>query len=245
MTMTIRRRLSPVRRTSLLFPILLFLVGATPSAPDAGEIARRHVEAIGGKARWQRVQSLLVKGSSTFASFVWVWKAPGKVRTEERDDQYSGKTLITAFDGSSGWISNPFRGPKAGVPRRLDAEELRRWQNGLAIRSDLLDLPESGVKMDLLGQETIEGRAAWKLSLARAGQDPVLLWIDTQSYLIVQRARTVKSPWGAEELSRTRFGDYRNVQGVLIAHSTGETRYVVEVNPPIEDALFQPPQPLK
>ncbi|MEO8382543.1 MAG: hypothetical protein ABI779_22980 [Acidobacteriota bacterium] len=233
------------RHPLFLLPLLLLFLGTTPAPPDAAEIARRHVEAIGGKARWQRVQSLVIKGSSSFASFVWVWKGPGKVRTEERDDQYSGKTLVTAFDGTSGWISNPFRGPDYGVPHKLTPEELRAWQTGLILRSDLLDLPAQGAQLRLLGQEAVGGQPAWKLSLERTGYDPVTLWIDAKTFLLVQRARKTKSPWGGEGTNRTRFGDYRNVGGVLIAHSTGETRYVVEVNPPIDDALFRPPQPLK
>jgi len=52
-----------------------------------------HVEAIGGKARWQKVQSLLMKGTNSFGSYVWVWKQPGKVRTEEKDNEYTGATV--------------------------------------------------------------------------------------------------------------------------------------------------------
>jgi hypothetical protein len=231
-----------------LFPLVLpavLLLGATPPPPDANEIVRRHIEAIGGKARWQKVQSLLMKGSSSFGSYVWVWKQPGKVRTEEKDTQYSGNTLITAFDGTEGWISNPFRGPNKGVPHRMSSEELRRWQTGLAIRSDLLDLPE-GSEVKLLGQDSVKGQpAAYKLSVTRPGLDPVLLWIDASSYLIVRRARAIKAPWGSEGTIPVQIGDYRKIDGVLIAHATGETRYVVEVNPQIDDALFRPPQPLK
>jgi hypothetical protein len=225
--------------------MLLVFLGATPAPPDAKEIARRHVDAIGGRERWQHVQSLMVKGTSSFASFTWVWKQPGKVRTEERDNTYSGKTLTTAFDGTTAWITNPFRGPNAGVPRRMTADELRRWQTGLAIRSDLLDLPEAGSELRLLGQESINGHPAWKLGVRRPGLDPVLLWIDTESFLVVQRARMTKTPWGAEETIPVRLGDYRNVQGLMIAHSSGETRYVVAVNPQVDDTLFQPPQPLR
>ena len=241
----IRKVIPTMTRSLLLIPMALLLLGANSATPDANEIARRHVEAIGGKARWQGVQSLLIKGTSSFSSTVWVWKQPGKVRTEERDNAYTGKTLITAYDGTSAWISNPFRGPNQGVPRKMTDEELRRWQTGLLIRSDLLDLPAQGAELKLLGKEDVRGKPAWKLSVTRPGYDPVLLWIDSGSYLIVKRARTNKTPWGPEATIPVTISDYRNVQGLMIPHATGETRYVVEVNPKIDDALFKPPQPLK
>jgi outer membrane lipoprotein-sorting protein len=217
--------------------------GTESASPDAGEIVRRHIEAIGGKARWHSVQTLLVRGNASFASFTWVWKSPSKMRTEERDTTYTQKTVITAFDGSTGWIINPFKGEAA--PRRLAPEELRRWQNNFLIRSDLLDLPDRGVDLRLLGRERVGERDAYKLSLRRDGRDDVLLWIDAQSFLLVQRARRVQAPWGGEQTITTPLSDYRQVEGLLIPHTIGPTRCAVEVNPEIGDELFDPPQPLR
>ncbi|HEX9986815.1 MAG TPA: hypothetical protein VGF69_26400 [Thermoanaerobaculia bacterium] len=203
---------------------------------------KRHIAAIGGAERWQKVDSLLLKGSGPVGTFVWVWKSPNKVRTEERDDT-SGKTLITATDGSTAWMSNPFRGPSA--PRRMNQFELRSWQTGLAMRSDLLDLPVKTSEVALVGQEKLGNRQAYKLSVRRAGREDVTVWIDTQSFLLLQRAYTAIAPWGAEETIPVVFSDYRSVDGVMIPHQIGSTRYTVDVNAEIGDALFQPPQPLK
>ncbi len=231
-----------VAACSLLSAFALLIAQTTPEAtPSAAEIARRHVEAIGGAARWQSVRTLLIRGTNPILSYVWVWKAPDKLRTEERDETYTHNTLITAFDGSVGWRSNSFQG--SGAPRRLQGDELGRWMSGLMVRSDLLDVPP-GAELTVAGVEKIGGREAYKLSLRRPGRDEVLLWIDTHSFLLVQRARRLKTPWGEEKSMATPLGDYRNVQGLMIAHLIGETRCAVEVNPEISDALFQPPQPL-
>lgn len=224
----------------LLVPIL---AGTAAPPPSAEELVRRHVAAIGGSSRWQTVHSLLVRGSSSYGSFTWLWKSPDRMRSEELDDVYSGKKLVTAFDGKTGWTSDPFKGSPA--PRRLAAGELRQWQTGFPLRSDLLDLPPAGAELKVVGEEKVAGRGAWKLSLRRQGRDEVLLWIDAQSYFLVQRARKLHTPWGgADEVVATPFGDYRNVQGVMIPHSVGATRCFVDVNPDIADALFTPPQPL-
>jgi len=228
-------------RTLSIF-LLLAVLRADAATPSAAEIVRKHLDAIGG-ARWQKVDSMLVTGSGPYGSVVWAWKKPNLVRTEEREEQYSrGKTLITAFDGKSGWTSNPFRGSAA--PRFMTAEELRTWRTGLAIRSDLLDLP-SDAKIDLIGSEKVEGRPAWKLSLQRPGNDRVYLWIDAQSYLLVQRARTLYAPWGGLETPVVPLHDYRNVEGLMIPHAIGSTMLTVEVNPSLDDATFRPPQPIR
>ena len=222
----------------LAFMVSLSGVAATP---DVDEIVRRHVAAIGGAARWQSVDSLVVRGSGEYGTFTWVWKRPGKMRTEEREVE-GGRTLVTAYDGTTGWQSNPFRQP---TPKKLDSGELQRWQNGVAIRSDLLDLPAKGATLSLLGQEKVNGRNAYKLSLKRSGRGDVQLWIDAESFLLVQRARTTAAPWGEIKTVATALRDYRNVNGVMIPHLIGDTKLVTEVNAAIDDALFAPPQTLR
>ena len=233
------------------FVVLLMLLSLSLSVtadavppPDAEAIVRQHVAAIGGQARWQQVRSLLVKGQGSFGTFLWVWKTPDRMRSDEHDDVYSKKTLVTAFDGTAGWISDPFKGP--GVPRKFEGPELQRWKTGFPLRSDLLDLPAQGVTLQLLGTEKVNNRPAHKLSLKRPGRDEVLLWIDAQSFLLVQRARRLKTPQGgAETTVETPLGDYRNVSGVMIAHKIGDTRCVVQVNPEVSDSMFLPPAPIQ
>jgi outer membrane lipoprotein-sorting protein len=227
--------------------VALLLVLAVTSdaapAPDVSTIVQRHIDAIGGAARWRNVESLLVRGKDRFATFVWIWKSPNRVRTEERDDAHGGQTLVMSFDGTTAWSSNPFKGtPEA---RKLSDAERRQWETGLAIRSDLLDLPQKGTALKLRGEEKLNGRRAYKLSLVRPGRDEVLLWIDAETYLLLQRARKVVPPWGIEQLVTTPLSDYRSVQGVLIPHKFGTTACLVEVNPELDDDAFRPPQPLR
>lgn len=227
----------------MAFLLFLALTRGTAPLPDVSTIVQRHIEAIGGAARWQQVDSLLVRGKDSFATFVWLWKSPNRVRTEERDDANGGKTLVMSFDGTIAWTTNPFKG--TADPRKLTEVERRRWETGLAIRSDLLDLPQKGVELKLLGEETVSGRQAYKLSLVQPGRDEVLLWIDAETYLLLQRARNVVAPWGAVQLVTTVLSDYRRVEGVLVPHRFGTTTCLVEVNPELDDDAFRPPRPLR
>lgn len=224
-----------------LFALALLTAGAAPP-PDVATIVQRHIDAIGGAERWRQVHSMMVRGKDSFATFVWLWKSPNKVRTEERDDANGGKTLVMSFDGSTAWMTNPFKG--TADPRKLTDAERRRWDSGLAIRSDLLDLPREGAPLKLLGEETLRGRRTYKLLLAQPGHDDVLLWIDAETYLLVQRARNVVAPWGETRLVTTVLSDYRPVEGVLLPHKFGTTTCFIEVNPELDDETFRPPQAL-
>jgi outer membrane lipoprotein-sorting protein len=216
------------------FLLLLSSLRAAAATPSAAEIVRKHLDAIGG-ARWQRVDSLLITGSGAFGTVTWAWKKPDRIRTEEREP--AGRTLVTAFDGKSAWISNPFQDPK---PRAMTPEETRQWRAGLAIRSDLLDLPKDAT-VEVVGNENVDGRPAWKLSLRRDSADEVFLWIDAKTFLLVQRARTMNAPWGGSRTPVTPLRDYRNVEGLMIPHAVGATKLTVEVNPQLDDDTFRLP----
>lgn len=223
--------------------LVLVLTGGAAPLPDVSTIVERHLDAIGGADQWRQVNSLLVRGKDSFGTFVWLWMRPNKVRTEERDDANGGKTLVMSFDGTTAWTTNPFKG--TADPRKLTETERRRWETGLAIRSDLLDLPQKGVTLSLLGEESVSGRRAYKLSVVQPGRDEVLLWIDAETYLLLQRARNVVAPWGTVRVVTTVFSDYRRVQGVLVPHTFGTTSCLVEVNPELDDDAFRPPHPLR
>ncbi|HEX2834710.1 MAG TPA: hypothetical protein VHW00_16985 [Thermoanaerobaculia bacterium] len=222
----------------IAFLLLLTSLRVSAAAPTTAEIVRRHLEAIGG-ARWQQVDSLLITGSGAIGTVTWAWKKPDRVRTEEREP--AGRTLVTAYDGQSAWIINPFQEAR---PRAMTPEETRQWRAGLAIRSDLLDLGKSDA-LELLGSENVDGKPAWKLRLRRDSSDEVFLWIDAKSFLLVQRARTIAAPWGGERTPVTPLRDYRNVEGLMLPHAVGTTRLTIEVNPELDDATFRPPASIR
>lgn len=241
MPLSVTKTIIVAVRPIVLLLVLALTTAAAP-APDVKTIVQRHIDAIGGAERWSQVDSLLIKGVTEYGTFLWRWKAPDRLRTDEVEERYgNGQTLVTAFDGSTAWISNPFQ---SATPRRMNDAERRRWAPGVAVRSDLLDLPK-GADVTLLGEEKLGGRSAYKLSVKRPGEDPVTVWIDAQSYLVVQRARSVKAPWGELRTVTTPLSDYRLVDGVLVAHQLGKTPLRVEVNPELDDAAFRPPQPLR
>ena len=222
--------------------LLVLLSGTSEATPPVEEIVRRHIEAIGGTERWQKVQTLMVKGTTAFGSFTWVWKQPNMVRTEDREIGGAGRTIVTAFDGTTAWTVNGYK--ESPQPRRLKPAAQSGWATRLVLRSDLLDLPK-GSELKFLGYDTVNGRIAYKLSLKREGRDEVRLWIDRESFLLVQRAREVMAPWGEEKDVVTPLLDYRQVDGVLIPHKIATTPLTIEVNAELDDALFRPPRDLE
>ena len=172
-----RRALLPLSA----FLVAAFLLGARPlSAQTADEIVARYVQAVGGMERIQAVKTL--RRSGTFyggggfeAQMVEENKRPNMVRQEFT---FGGMTGATAYDGKSGWKTEPWGGKKDA--ESLGEEELKSIVEDADIDGPLVNYQQKGNKVEYLGTEPVEGDDAYKLKVTRASGDVVVYYIDTE-----------------------------------------------------------------
>jgi len=105
--------------------------------------------------------------------------------------------------------------------------------------------------VELLGKETVEGRANYKLAVTLSPGVVRHLYLDAET-LLETKVDGTRRLRGKDRKLETFFRDYRRVQGLLVPH-TVETKVEgapkagamtierVELNPSLEDALFAPP----
>ncbi|GAF96696.1 unnamed protein product, partial [marine sediment metagenome] len=101
--------------------------------------------------------------------------------------------------------------------------------------------------------EEVDGTPAYKLRVTKANGDVVDLFLD-QEYYIEFKADTKREVQGSEVEISTVFGDYKEVDGILFAHSmevsfagnpAGQviTINTIELNVEIDDDRFAMPEP--
>jgi hypothetical protein len=208
----------------------------------ADAVLGKYLQAVGGAEALGKITTRVQKGSLTgfgpnpmpveiFA------KAPDRrisiVHTPRGDS-------ITAYDGTSGWLGNSGRPPRAmsaaeSEAARLDAD-LGFPAHVAATFADLRVLP--GEKID--GKDTV------RVVGTKAGQAPVEMYFETETGLLARLVRYAETPVGRMP-TRIDYADYRAADGVKIPFrwtvarpGTAFTIRVdeVEQNVPVEDARF-------
>ncbi len=231
---------------------LLTLIAAPALAESLDDVLARNLEARGGKDAIKAVTSARITGTMTLgqgveASFVWEWKRPNKIRTEFT---VQGMTGIQAFDGTTGWMVMPFLGKTE--PEEMPAEETETIKEQADFEGPLVDWKEKGHQVELLGKEPVEGTDAWKLKLTRANGDVTTIYLDGEYYLEIKEEGTRKVR-GQELEFETSIGDYKEVDGLMLAHSITSkakgmpmgqtiTFQKIELDVPIDDARFAMPE---
>lgn len=225
---------------------------ASTDVPTLEEILARHLERRGGHAALAAVETARMTGTLTSGGvsnpITIEYKSPDKIRVEV---QTQGTTAVQAYDGESGWAVFPQRG--ALTPTELTGERLRQLRDRAdVIEGPLVDFADKGHEVELLGQEEVDGRSAYKLRVRRQSGSELTTYLDAESLLEIKQV--TQSKVGDTSLRVTVFiEDYRPVGEILRPHKTRaiseggflDQELVIaetELNVDIDDARFLPPR---
>ena len=222
----------------------------------ADEIVTKNMEAKGGLAAWQGIKSARMTAKLTVSSptgqmeapIIMEFKAPNKLRVEFTMQGMKG---IQVFDGEKGWSVMPFMGKTD--PEPVAGDQLQELSERADFMGPLFEYKKKGHKLELLGEEDMEGTPSYKLKLTRKSGGVSIIYIEKEHFLdfmtIIER-----SVRGNKMKVTSVFGDYEQEGPLLMPHSieitSGEgmgTRVVtiekVELNIDIPDDRFSKPEP--
>jgi photosynthetic reaction center cytochrome c subunit len=219
---------------------------SAPSSQSAGGILEKYLQALGGSAALDKINTEVQKGKLDLGQGVQFpveifAKQPGKRSVITHLP--SGDSFETV-DGQSGWTLVPGR-PLRNMSRgdlqaaTIDAD-LRFAANIKALFSDLKMKPD----------QQIGGRPVSVIQASNPKLPPVELYFDQQSGLLTRMVRYVDSPLGRNP-TQIDYSDYRDLGGAkqpfqwTVAQPQGRFTIQidqVEVNVPVQDAKFAKPE---
>lgn len=247
------RRQADRVRACLAVLALALVAGAgwaqeTEEPSELDRVLAMHYEARGGLEKLRSIQAARATGTMSVqgmaAPFTISLRRPNQVRVE---GDFGGMALIQAFDGEQAWGQAP------GQPRPVafEGEVAAAQAADATLSSPWFEYTELGYEVELAGREEIESGEAWKLVVTAPGGVAHQVFIGTEDGLEKKRISRADFGFGLED-SETRFEDYRDVDGLMLAHrqilvsSLGEmplTLDAYEINPEIDpDIFFMPGQ---
>ena len=233
------------------------VISANSTLPTADAILAKYLEAVGGKAALEKIQTREQSGT------MHVGAQPGGHDTGDAADQqfpitiYSeapdkrisktkmnGNESVTAYNGTVGWMTTP------GGVRPMTAAE------GQAASIDAQlhfasALPQLYTDFRVRPGDTLDGKATYMVSANGKDQLPLRLYFDQQSGLLLRLIRYADTPLGRLP-TQIDYADYRKADDVLIpfrwtlARPSG--RFTIQIdtvkqNIPIDEKLFVAPPP--
>jgi outer membrane lipoprotein-sorting protein len=189
---------------------MLMVAASSASAQTVDDLVAKNIEAKGGLEKLHAVQT--VKQTSTLdmrgmqASIVVYGKRPNLLRQEVK---LGDRTIINAFDGTTPWMINPLAGTDRPVVITGPQADMIRDQS--SFDGPLVDYKDKGSKVELVGRETVEGRAYDHLKITDKDGQVQDVYLDGATGLEARLVTTSAAGTFEQDLS-----DYRDVDGIKV-----------------------------
>jgi len=231
-------------------------VPATPpkaprTTPSVDAIVADYVAARGGLAKIRAIKSLrqtgrIFEGHGREALVVREVKPPGRIRVQFT---IQGVTAVFASNGTTGWKVSPFEDDMQikELPDEVTNEAIEQTD----LEGPLVDWKAKGHTVEFAGNQTVNGRATYRLKVTLKSGNVRYSYIDVASHFEV-RVDSTRQIKGRDLKIETTFSDHKKTGGVLFPRrieiaAEGRPQHPrvvvdkVEVNPALSDPLFERP----
>jgi len=172
-------------KVQIIFFLLALIAPVTAQTLD--EIVGKHVDALGGKDAISKVTSMTMEQTievmGTEAPSVTTILFGKGARTEM---EIMGNKIVQVITDKAGWTINPMMGGTDPQPMPEDQYKMNRDQ--IFPGDALVDYQQRGNKLELIGREQVGSVNAYKLKLTDPSNREMFLFIDPNSWQIIQTA---------------------------------------------------------
>ena len=230
---------------------VVLAIAAPTMAQTVDEIIAKNTAAKGGAEKLKAIKTVRLTGKMTLAPGV---EAPVVLELQRgggmrMDITVQGMVLSQGYDGTKAWLLNPLQGSK--VPQEMSAEDTESAEEQADIDGPLIDYKAKGHKVELLGKEKVEGSDAYKVKVTMKKGAIRTFYIDAEHFLEIKE-ESKRMQRGSEVEGDTIYGDYKEVGGMMFAHSIDggqkgapqRQKIVVEkieINVPLDASRFKMP----
>ena len=229
----------------IFFGLLAFAV-LSARAQTAGEIVQKYANAMGGLENFNKIKTIKMSGTVATQGMnlpITIQIINGKAMRS--DVEVMGQSVTNAYKDGKGWKINPF----AGAASATDATttELSDMKNQSFLANQLMDYKSRGSKVELEGQEDINGSKAYKIKLTDSDNKVTIYDIDPTTFLAVKVVGK-RDIMGQETEIETYLTEPKEFGGVkfntaITQKIGGQTFQEIhldkfEVNVPIDEKIF-------
>lgn len=222
-------------------------------AQTVDELVARHIEARGGYEKLKALQTIkITRTVATPFSDVRVVvyrKRPQLYRVDQGPAQPGATLTPRGINAEAAWDTAQGKIVSRPEAAAVEARELEADFDGL-----LIDWKQKGHTVTFEGRETLASGETFKLKVRTKSGAERVIYLDAKTYLERRQTGILNLPGGRQFNIVLDFDNYRDVNGVKFPFDINEDRtgkepaqsYVIytekiEVNVPLDDALFATP----
>ena len=226
-----------------IFAAALSFAAVSVSAQTADEVIGKYVTAMGGAAKLNSINSVVMEGSISVQGMdIPVTVTSVNKKGSRTDIEAMGQSGYQIINPTKSWKFYPFQGDTEPVQSSEAEHNLSKDQ--LDMTDKLLHAKDLNIKVEYLGKESIDGAPAHKLKLTKPSGEESFSYIDEKTSYIVRKSMT-KEINGTKMEIITTYKDFKqtpegfwypytidsNIQGTV-------TFSKIAINTPVDEKIF-------
>jgi len=230
----------------ILCAILSFAF-VSANAQTADDIIQKYSKAMGGLAAFNAIKTMKTTGTITTQGVdLTLTSQIINGKAVRSDVQAMGQSVINSYKDGKGWKINPF----AGVTTITDMtpEELIDFKSQSMIANQLMDYKARGHKVELQGQEDVEGVKTYKIKLTNKDDNKVTTYFISVTDNTIVKSVSTRQLQGQDIEIETFYSDIKDFNGlkfpmVRTQKMQGQVFQeikiaTIEFNVPIDEKIF-------
>ena len=222
----------------------LMALSFSATAQNADEIIKKHIDAIGGEANWNKVKSMKLSGTMNMQGMEIPMSrtvVEGKGMRMEFNVMGTDNYMIVTPNG--GWAFMPVQG--MDKPQAIPEEQAKQLSKQLSIKNTVLADKSQIDKMEYAGVDTLEKVPCHKLKITNKDGNSNTCYFDASTYYMVRVETRANLNGEEQEVGMTYSNFQRQPEGVVIAMTESlpggieQSHKSVEINKPVSDNVFK------
>jgi len=196
----------------ILCAILSFAF-VSANAQTADDIIQKYSKAMGGLAAFNAIKTMKTTGTITTQGVdLTLTSQIINGKAVRSDVQAMGQSVINSYKDGKGWKINPF----AGVTTITDMtpEELIDFKSQSMIANQLMDYKARGHKVELQGQEDVEGAKTYKIKLTNKDDNKVTTYFISVTDNTIVKSVSTRQLQGQDIEIETFYSDIKDFNGL-------------------------------
>lgn len=206
----------------LLFAIAtlsFFTAGAQTNAlpvKTAEEIIKDYSQAIGGLDAFNKIKTAKMTGTVTVQGMdLPITTQIVNGRAFRVDVEVMGQSVINVYKDGKGWKINPFGGAETATD--VEGAELAEYKAQASLTNSLMDYQARGHKVELLGDEVVEGVKTHKIKLTSKEDGKVTTFFISSTDNLLIKSVSNREMQGQAVDVETFYNDMKEYGGLKFA----------------------------
>jgi hypothetical protein len=242
-----------MKLTKIFASAFMMMAVATASfAQTADEIVAKHFEAIGGVEKWKAVKATEMNMKTSVQGMdVEIKSTVALDKGLKSVVSVMGQEIVTGIDGDTGWNIRPAMMGGTGEPEDMPGSLVKESKKQMVIGGGLLNYKENGSKVELVGEEKLDGADVYNLKLTDKSGDVTNYYLSASTYYILKSAGKIKMQ-GQEIDNEVSYSNFKQVDGLTFPFTReqpnpqmGGTMTVetesIKLNPTLDADFFKKP----